>query len=208
MLFLHAWSGCDTTSYIHGHGKKSAIKWVRDSTVAMKNASKFYTDDEDPEIIKKAGIELFKDLYLKSYDGSLNELRHRFYVQGVASSKTGVKPESLPPTESAAGLHAQRVYLQVQEWKHLEQANKLQPVDWGWQIKNGKLVPSITIVRLAPQDLISIVRCSCKTSGCASKSCSCRKAGQPCVSACQNCSINGCNNQEQVEEDDEAVAEE
>ena len=49
---------------------------MRDLTVAMKNASKFYTDDEDPEIIKKAGIELFKDLYLKSYDGSLNELRH------------------------------------------------------------------------------------------------------------------------------------
>ena len=174
---------------------------------AMKNASKFYADDGDPEVIKKADIELFKDLYLKTYDGSLNELRHRFYVQEVASSKTGAKPESLPPTESAAGLHAQRVYLKVQEWKHLEQTHKLQPLDWGWQIKNDKLVPSMTTMPLAPQDLVSIVRCSCKTSGCASKSCSCRKAGQPYVSACQNYSINGCSDQQQVEEDDEAVAE-
>ena len=205
ILFMHAWFGCDTTSSIYGQGKKSALKWMKDSNVAAKHAPSFYRDNEAPEVIDKAGIELFRDLYKKHWDGSLNELRYRLYIQEVASSKTGLKPESLPPTESAAGLHSRRVYLQVQEWKHLE--TTLLPVDWGWKAENNKLIPSMTGLPLAPKDLLSIVRCSCKSSGCATKMCSCRKAGLPCVSACLNCCDNGCSNQEKVEDDTEKAAE-
>ena len=125
------------------------------------------------------------------------------YIQGVASSNTGMKPETLPPTESAADFHSRRVYFQVQEWKHL--AANLTPTNWGWRTKNNHLVPVMTDKELAPIELLKIVRFSCKSAGCVTRACSCRKAGLPCVSACMNCNDNGCANQDRgtTEETDE-----
>ena len=41
-------------------------------------------------------------------------------MNAIAGSLQSVQPEALPPTESAAHFHCQRVYLQVMAWKHLE----------------------------------------------------------------------------------------
>ena len=104
IMFMHAWLDCDTTSAIHGHSKKSAIVKVC-SKVAASHALSFYKDNQAPAIIEEAGKELFKDIYRAKGDASLTELRYRLYVQGVASSNTDMKPETLTPTESAAYFH-------------------------------------------------------------------------------------------------------
>ena len=44
---------------------------------------------------------------------SLNALRYYKYMALTASSNRILRPETLPPTESAARYHARRVYLQV-----------------------------------------------------------------------------------------------
>ena len=196
ILFMHAWFGSDTTSAIYGYGKKVALKWISQSTIAANLALQFYEENQSSKVVEEAGKQLFKDLYKCNGDKSLNSLRYHLYSKGVATSKTGFKPENLPPTEAAAGYHSKRVYFQVMEWKSLQ--TKYNPTDWGWELQDHKFVPTMTDQPLAPKDLLSVVRCSCKTSSCSSKSCSCRKSGLPCVAACLHCFTNGCNNNEKA----------
>ena len=40
----------------------------------------------------------------------------RKYMEMVTSSKKGIQPERLPPTEDAIKYHSFRVYLQVLQW--------------------------------------------------------------------------------------------
>ena len=196
ILFLHAWFGCDTTSSIYGFGKTFALKWIENSQVAATHVSIFSQEDQSPEVIEEAGKNLFKDLYKGSVQDSLNDLRFNLYMKAITSSDTRLQPESLPPTESAAGCHSRRVYLQVQVWKKLNDS-AVDPLFWGWKLQNDRLTPIMTEMALAPKELLNIVRCSCKSSDCSSKRCSCRKAGLPCLYACTHCSKNGCINQRQ-----------
>ena len=212
ILFLHAWFGCDTTSSIYGFGKTFALKWIENSQVAATHVSIFSQEDQSPEVIEEAGKNLFKDLYKGSVQDSLNDLRFNQYMKIITSSDTRLQPESLPPTESAAGCHSRRVYLQVQVWKKLNDS-AVDPLFWGWKLQNDRLTPIMTEMALAPKELLNIVRCSCKSSDCSScksSDCSskvqivpqqvqssCRKTGLPCLYACTHCSKNGCINQRQ-----------
>ena len=59
------------------------------------------------------------------------------------TSRKGLKPESLPPIEDAAWQHSLRVYLQITYWKTLLDTD-IDPVMWGWMVKDGHLVPVMT----------------------------------------------------------------
>lgn len=62
----------------------------------------------------------------------------------------------------------------------------MDPLEWGWKVKDNMYVPIHTDKDPAPQTLINIIRCNCKMY-CQSKSCSCRKHGMECTSACGQC---------------------
>jgi len=51
----------------------------------------------------------------------------------------------------------------------------------------------MTDLQVAPDDLLKIVRCKCKTT-CATMMCSCRKLGHTCFSACEHCHGKLCTN--------------
>ena len=60
-------------------------------------------------------------------------------------SKGMLEPEKMPPTQRAAYFHGHRAHLQIVTWKLLDTADfQLKPEDWGWQVKNGGLVPVMT----------------------------------------------------------------
>ncbi|GFO09069.1 hypothetical protein PoB_003557400 [Plakobranchus ocellatus] len=52
----------------------------------------------------------------------------------------------------------------------------LQPEMWGWQLSSGRLDPCTTDLPPAPELLLKMIRCNCK-SDCRSKCCTCRKHG-------------------------------
>ena len=62
----------------------------------------------------------------------------------------------------------------------------------GWQLKNGNLQPVLTRQAPAPEKLLTLISCNCK-SGC-ERSCGCRKAGLICTALCGHCRGNGCSN--------------
>ncbi|GFN73858.1 hypothetical protein PoB_000036400 [Plakobranchus ocellatus] len=108
-------------------------------------------------------------------------LRYKRFWEKVTSNITTVEVRSLPPTSAAAKYHSLRVYLEVQ------------PEVWGWQLSSGRLDPCTTDLPPAPQLLLKMIRCNCK-SDCRSKRCTCRKHGLKCSLACGECKRIGCLN--------------
>ncbi|CAG2255285.1 unnamed protein product [Mytilus edulis] len=67
------------------------------------------------------------------------------------------------------------------------------PSDWGWVLQGTSLCPIRTILPPAPDKLLHVIRCKCK-SGCDTRRCTCRKNGLDCSSACSECKGLNCSN--------------
>ena len=119
----------------------------------------------------------------------LNSLRYTRFCQKVATGKSFLQPESLPPTSSAAAYHSQSVYFQIQQWKGV----LLKPEDWGWKLSSGKLLPIRTELPPALESLLGFVRYNCK-KGCSTQKCTCRENGMDCSPACGECKGYSCVN--------------
>lgn len=116
LLFIHAWSGCDTTSATYGHGKTSLLKKITESEELQQISFLMTNPEATVEQIGKAGIRLYVVLYGGKEDDSLNSLRYSKYMQMVSTSTTTIGPQKLPPTERAAFFHSLRVHLQIILW--------------------------------------------------------------------------------------------
>ena len=200
ILFLHAWSGCDTTSATYGHGKTALLKKIKDSEELQQISSLMYDPDATPEEIGKAGNRLFIILYGGKQEDSLNKLRYAKFMEMVSLAKTSIDPQKLPPTERAAYFHSLRVHLQVILWKRLTNTD-LDPEKWGWKLYDSALTPVMTDQEVAPESLLKFIRCKCKVSSrnpCGTNICSCRKNGLKCVTACGDCRGENCKNAEEL----------
>ena len=203
LLFLHAWSGCDSTSATFGQGKTSLIKKIQDNAEVQQISSLISDSQVTAEEVGKAGARLFVILYGGKQEDSLNFLRYVKFMDMVSSSKE-IDPQKLPPTERAAHYHSLRVHLQVILWKKLMHEDlQLNPQHWGWTLdSDGTLLsPIMTDMAAAPETLLKFVRCKCKLSSrnpCGTNLCSCRKHGLKCVTACGDCRGEGCGNAEDI----------
>ena len=72
---------------------------------------------------------------------SLDKLRYVKYLQKLKSQKKPIHPSSLPPTSSSCRFHSYRVKLQILIWNNLFDETEIDPTDWGWDFKDGKLFP-------------------------------------------------------------------
>ena len=122
---------------------------------------------------------------------SLASLRYKSLGKKVINAKSFISPEQLPPTESATMYHSQRVYYQMMVWTGM--AKEMNPVDWGWKLEDNEYVPTMTDKAAAPENLLNMVHCNCKTS-CRTQRCSCRRYGLPCMPACGSCQLENCDN--------------
>ena len=155
----------------------------------------FGKTDVSYDDVRKAAVDITLKLYNGKPSESLESLRHAKFNKMVSEK---VLPEELPPTEAAIFHHALRVHLQVSIWMTLD-LHCLDPQKWGWELSNGILNPIKTNIDAAPEHLLKVVRCNCKTSSkrtCEQNTqCSCRKNGLRCVSACGDCRGISCANQ-------------
>jgi hypothetical protein len=63
-------------------------------------------------------------------------LTSRIFKEKVGSSQCFVKPELLPPTDSAIKYHSFRCYCQILLWE--EEHTYENPCSLGWQIKDNQ----------------------------------------------------------------------
>lgn len=163
LLFVHAISGCDTTSHIFDIGKHVALMHFQNSLYFRQQAQIFNKDKVTKAKIIEAGESAVVHLYKGKRSEHLNSLRLQHFFDKVNSSTTCVQPHAIPPTSAAIKHHSLRVYMQVQEWKGTSEV--LNPIDWGWIVFDGKLVPIQAEQEVAPQALLEVICCHCKT-GC------------------------------------------
>lgn len=187
--FVHALSGSDTTSRPYGVGKPAALKLLR-TNAGFREAVQACMDSTSKADITENGEKCMIMLYDASWKHSINNLRLHKFVSKVASATSCVQVYSLPPTSDATVYHIFRVYLQTQIWIG---NNTLNPCDWGWENVNGNLQPIKTVLQPAPEELLKVVRCSCRQD-CGSMRCSCRKHGLDCSISCSECRGVGCTN--------------
>lgn len=192
ILFLHALTGCDTTSRIYGLSKGQMLKKVKANSAYYKEVSShFLTNSPIPskEMLASQGEDVIAGLFGAQPCEGLDILRFRKFVTKTSRVQKQVQVCSLPPTYAAAIYHIYRVYHQVQQWI----GNNLEPKDWGWKLENGILVPTKTHLPPAPEELLKIIRCNCK-SNCESKRCNCKRHGIVCSMSCGECRGTSCSN--------------
>ena len=204
LLLSHAFSGCDTTSGIHGHSKVQILK-----KMASQNAPKDALDTllnlrSDRQAISKAGIVLNFQFIYKRPSTPLRQIRYEIYSELVAKGK--FVPQKLPPTDASATQHTLRSYLQYRDWAILE-SQSLNPLQYGWVKSSHTFEPVGFEGEVAPAALLNFTACNCKTTNpdaaCNSNRCSCKRMGLYCLAACGNCHGVSCQNSKSTDKDDE-----
>ena len=197
ILFIHAFTGCDTTSAIYNKGKSKALNLARTNRDLYLHMNMFVQDSSSHDDIAHAGEMFFLALYDAQKFSTLNKYRPIAYKRGVAKTSLSGRFQlaSIPPTSAAARQHCYRVYLQIQEWM----GHNMPPTEWGWQVIDQTLIPIATDQPPAPRKLINFISCAC-IKGCG-KACGCRKVGMVCSEMCINCMGISCCNEPEPEVD-------
>lgn len=185
--FVHAFSGCDSTSAFFGHGKAKLLTALERNPQLKEQAAAFLNPTSTPVEIAAAGEQVIVTMYGgKPGLDTPNSLRYQLFAK--AAAKTNFNLARLPPTADAAKLHSFRAYHQVQKWM----GQDLSPTQWGWQLTPQGLVPKMMNQEAAPSQLLQIISCNCR-KGCGN-ACSCKKAGLKCSIVCGQCSGQSCEN--------------
>jgi len=123
----------------------------------------FENHGSSKEDITRSGEEFLLKLYGARTVQTLDKHRYTCYNRSIRRSflSSSFKLESLPPTSAAARQHSLRTYLTVQQWK----GNKLNPVEWGWHVRENMMVPVETDQPVASESILKLVSCGCK-AGC------------------------------------------
>ena len=158
LLFIHAYSGCDTTSQFCGIGKGTAFdSFIKNAKIRIV-VEQFSKTGNTKDHIEEAGEIAARILYHAQEAENINELQKRLLSKKVAKASSFVKPERLPPTKSALKFHSYRVYLQIMKWLA---NNSLKPEEWGWVNIKNKFYPKTTDKEPAPDSLLKTIGCNC-----------------------------------------------
>jgi len=194
---MHALTGCDSTSSLHGIGKKSALSVMRKHHETFELLSELGANCSiiSDEIVRLC-LTFIGHLY-GEHTSDLNRLRYHLFTKKCLDSS------KLPPTEDSARHHIQRANYQCFIWKNALSGNQAvsSPIGNGWTTDDsGNLVPMLMSNNPAPESLLELTVCRCKT-GCTSR-CSCRRANLACTLSC-HCN-NNCQNNTSENGDEEA----
>lgn len=141
--------------------------------------------EEIEEVEERLLLSLYGE-YINNVTAS--QCRVTKFMDGLKKFKKALNLATLPPTSEAMSFHSFRVYYQVQCWL----GNELDPPEWGWNKTETMFLPIKTTEKLAPDNLLKLVHCTC-IKECSSR-CGCRKAGLPCSSIYQHCKEETCGN--------------
>ena len=112
ILFLHAFSGADTTSAFFRQGKLKFIKLLEKHKQLQDLVTMFRDPYAEPEKIAEVGNAVIIQLYGTNECKSLCDARYQCFAQLL--NKTNFSLASLPPTDAAARFHSLPTYLRAE----------------------------------------------------------------------------------------------
>ena len=182
LLLFHSYSGCDTTSYFRGQGKKSFWNawesFPEVTPVLIKLTETTSEPNEDDLKILERYVAL---VYDKNTDLSeINEVRQHLFATKMRTV------ENIPPTQAALKYHLLRSLHQARTWFQMDRRciDILDPAAYGWNKKNNQWTPTWSNLPPIGQSRV-FVKCSCKdchnTRG---RGCGCGNENLPCYIGC------------------------
>ncbi|XP_045128685.1 uncharacterized protein LOC123514692 [Portunus trituberculatus] len=194
---FHAFSGADNTGRFAGIGKATWLKIYLLADDDIIEALRMLGNDS--EVTEKWQKSLARFVCAAYSPKGINirsipELRWHMFCKYMADS------DKLPPTVGALKQHILRAHAQARVWDQaaIPQQELLDPLENGYYKDNkGMMKPITTEVPPAPEAIIEMVRCHCK-SDCSSQRCSCRSKNLRCTDLCL------CTNQCENDEDSQA----
>ena len=198
IMFFHAFTGCDSTSFIFRKGKQSIFDaWMkssyRDELTMIFQFLSWRPDVSRIKLYFPVICKFIKNLYgCKSTNESLDAFKLRLFKN---SSKTNMR--ELPPTSRSLFLHVLRSCYQAGWiWSNTINQEPNPPLnEFGWiESENGLKIQWIdedNFEETTPMLLnLAIKTCSCQfqeTSDLSKKciNCSCFKAGVKCLNQCK-----------------------
>ena len=128
ILFLHAFSGCDTTSSVFNLGKVKFLNTLQKNLDLTASLTIFNEQNVKKQVLASAGERFLIALFGGGQDvKSLDILRFNCFSKSVNKNKFNLA--ALPPTSTAAEQHIYRTYLQVQVWHQYD----IEATEWGWK---------------------------------------------------------------------------
>ena len=133
----------------------------------------------------------------------------RYYLYKKHSSETN----KLPPSPGAFTQHVKRACCPLIVWTSANQVEtrEFDPLNFGWELCNGALMPVTTEDEIAPEELITLVSCNCN-GNCSNNHCTCKKNNVACTEfcgcgdSCENTNdVKGGEEEEEEEKQDEEV---
>ena len=112
LLFLHAMTGCKTTSCLYGVGKATAQKKFENVPCFREQANTFSCHSAVSDVVA-AGEKALAALFGGKPGVGLDSPRYHRYFEKLATKTSHILPQNLPPTTAVARFHSLRVYLQV-----------------------------------------------------------------------------------------------
>jgi len=163
-------TGSDVTSKVGS--KPTALKAFLE--LYLKDFGKSIDRNYIEPVIAKAECYLVKVLKHGTNCTTMEDLRYTLYHQSKVKDLT-----ELPPTSAAIRMHILRCIYVCNMQMNCLNATKANPTEYGFEEKDGILLPC-NIINPVPGDLVIV--CNCKT--CSSQRCLCRKAGVTCCIYC------------------------
>ncbi|KAK6194387.1 hypothetical protein SNE40_000028 [Patella caerulea] len=143
-----------------GIEKGSPVKKM-DNAMFREQASVFCVEtcSSQSQIIE-AGKKALVCLYGSKPNESLDTLRLRKFKEKAVTETSVIEMRALPPTSDFVKYHSLRVFLQVRCW--MGDDNRLNPTDWGWELRVETLLPRCMDTPLAPPHRLKVLGCTCK----------------------------------------------
>ena len=150
-------TGSDTTSAFSNKGKTKAYhmnkQYIEDLRI-------FTEVNVQKQQIASAGERFVINLNGGRKNKTIDNVRHDNRTIQKSSRSTTFKKDSLPPTYAALIHYSSRAYHAVQQ----ALGNTLPAEEWGWTRKKGILWPLMTDKEIAPDSLLKLISCGCKTN--------------------------------------------
>ena len=146
LLFVHAATGCHTTSAGYRKCKRVPFRKLQAQPAVCPAVQVFNDPRASRNAIAAAGEAFLCVVYGWTIDDNLDIKRHQLYLRTIAKPKMCAKFDlaTLPPT-SATGR--QQSFHQVEQWRGVA----LDPTDWGRKLNDRALHHSLHTENLHPR---------------------------------------------------------
>ena len=182
LLFFHAFTGCDTVSYLAGRGKRTSWnawkltdKDITETFRLLSTPQSTISQEHSQHLERFVVILYSRTCPLKT----VNEARQSIFAQGTRTI------ENIPPTQAALEEHIKRAAYQAGHvWgQSVEPIQELpSPSEWGWQRSEEGWIPKWTTLPEASKACNELISCGCKKA--CRGLCKCTKADLPCTALC------------------------